>query len=79
MKTSENLKERTFYVPKGLLGNFFSRLEEAELEFDLIDLDPDEDELEISLSYSQQQRGDVLDLIELIDDYEASEDEEDDK
>jgi hypothetical protein len=76
MAKQENIKTRTFDIPKDLLGEFFTLLEENELEYELIDVNQDDDELEITVTYSESQKGIVMDLIELIDDY-FSENEDD--
>ena len=69
MAKQENVKTRTFEIPKDLLGEFFTQLEDNELEYELIDVNQDDDELEITVTYSESQKGIVMDLIELIDDY----------
>lgn len=76
MPTKEKTKTRTFEIPKVLLGTFFAKLEENELDYELIDVNQDEEELEISLSYSAHQKDEVMDLIELIDDYYSENEEE---
>jgi hypothetical protein len=76
MAKQEKTKTRTFDIPKDLLGEFFTLLEENELEYELIDINQDDDELEITVTYSESQKGIVMDLIELIDDY-FSENEDD--
>lgn len=69
MAKQEHIKTRTFEIPKDLLGEFFTQLEDNELEYELIDVNQDDDELEITVTYSESQKGIVMDLIELIDDY----------
>lgn len=69
MAKQEKTKTRTFDIPKDLLGEFFTLLEENELEYELIDINQDDDELEITVAYNESQKGIVMDLIELIDDY----------
>ncbi len=75
MSTKEKIKTRTFEIPKALLGEFFTQLETNELDYELIDVNQDDDELEITVTYTEHQKGNVMDLIELIDDY-FSENEE---
>ena len=75
MAKQEKTKTRTFDIPKDLLGEFFTQLEENELEYELIDVNQDDDELEIAVTYSESQKGIVMDLIELIDDYFSETDE----
>jgi hypothetical protein len=81
MTKQERIKNRTFEVPKELIGTFFTQVEENELDYELIDVNQDDDMLEITLSYTESQKGNVMDLIELIDDYfsenEAQESEDD--
>ena len=79
MTKQENIKTRTFDIPKDLLGEFFTVLEENELEYELVDVNQDDDELEITVTYSESQKGIVMNLIELIDDYfsETEENEDD--
>ena len=69
MAKQENIKTRTFEIPKTLIGQFFTQLEEAELDYQLIEVNSDDDELEIEISYTSSQKEQVMDLIELIDDY----------
>jgi hypothetical protein len=69
MAKQEHIKTRTFDIPKDLLGEFFTQLEDNELEYELIDVNQDDDELEIAVTYRESQKGIVMDLIELIDDY----------
>jgi len=75
MAKQEKTKTRTFDIPKDLLGEFFTLLEENELEYELVDVNQDDDELEITVTYSESQKGIVMDLIELIDDYFSEIDE----
>ena len=75
MAKQEKTKTRTFDIPKDLLGEFLTLLEENELEYELIDVNQDDDELEIAVTYSESQKGIVMDLIELIDDYFSETDE----
>jgi hypothetical protein len=81
MTKQERIKNRTFEVPIELIGTFFTQVEENELDYELIDVNQDDDMLEITLSYTESQKGNVMDLIELIDDYfsenEAQESEDD--
>lgn len=76
MSTKEKIKTRTFEIPKALLGTFFTQLETNELDYELIDVNQDDDELEITISYIEHQKSDVMDLIELIDDYFSENEEE---
>lgn len=74
-------KSRTFEIPKEMIGTFFTNLEETELEYELKEVDEDGD-LIIEIDYSESEKGEVMDLIELLDEYynqneEESEEEED--
>ena len=66
MAKQEKIKTRTFESPKALLGEFFTQLEENELEYELVEVNQDDDELEITVTYSEHQKGNVMDLIELV-------------
>lgn len=79
MSTKEKIKTRTFEIPKALLGMFFTKLEENELDYELIDVNQEEEELEITISYATHQKDEVMDLIELIDDYYSENEEENDE
>ena len=76
MAKQEKIKTRTFEIPKALLGEFFTQLEENELEYELVEVNQDDDELEITVTYSEHQKGNVMDLIELVDDYFSENEEE---
>lgn len=78
MAKQEKTKTRTFDIPKDLLGEFFTLLEENELEYELIDVNQDDDELEITVTYKESQKGIIMDLIELIDDYFSETDKNED-
>ena len=76
MSTKEKTKTRIFEIPKALLGIFFTKLEENELDYELIEVNQDEEEIEITISYATHQKDNVMDLIELIDDYYSENEEE---
>ena len=76
MAKQEKTKTRTFEVPKELMGAFFTQVEDNELDYELIDVNQDDDALEITLSYTESQKGNVMDLIELIDDYYSENEEQ---
>lgn len=81
MATKQKNKVRTFEIPKEFIGTFFSQLEDTNLEYILDEIDEADEKLIIEVSYSQQDREDVMNLIELLDDYteeESQEEEEDD-
>ena len=74
-------KSRNFEVPKEMLSPFFNQLEETELSYELKEVDEDGD-LIIEVEYSENEKEEVMDLIELLDEYynqneEETEEEED--
>lgn len=77
MGTRQKNKVRTFEIPKEFIGTFFSQLEDSDLEYALIEIDEENEELIIEISYSQEEREDVMNLIELLDEYVNDEDVED--
>jgi hypothetical protein len=79
MATQQKTKTRTFEIPKALIGTFFKQIEEIELDYELIDINQDDEELEIAVSYSERQKENVMDLIELIDEYFSEEEEEEEE
>lgn len=82
MANRETTKSRTFEIPKEFIGTFFSHLEDSELEYTLSEIDEDNEELSIEVEYSPSQREEVMNLIELLDDYlqeQQDDDNEDDE
>ncbi len=73
--SKEKTKKRTFEVPKEILSEFITQLDETELPYELKEVDEDGD-LVIEVEYSTSQKDDIMDLIELIDDYFSEEEEE---
>lgn len=61
-------KTRQFEIPKVFIGTFFGALEGAELAYELIEVNED-DELVVDVEYDSNERDDVMNLIELLDDY----------
>lgn len=69
-------KTRQFEIPKDYIGSFFGALEDTDLAYELIEVNED-DELVIEVEYDSNGRDDVMNLIELLDEYyEEVEDEE---
>lgn len=69
-------KTRQFEIPKDYIGSFFGALEDTDLAYELIEINED-DELVIEVEYDSNGRDDVMNLIELLDEYyEEVEDEE---
>lgn len=80
MATRQKNKARTFEIPKEFIGTFFTHLENGDLEYALVEIDEIDEELIIEVSYSQEEREEVMNLIEPLDEYvqdEAQEKEED--
>lgn len=71
----EKTKKRYFEVPKEILSEFLEKLDETELDYELKEVDEDGD-LVIEVEYSTNQKEDIMDLIELIDEYYTDEEEE---
>lgn len=61
-------KTRQFEIPKDFLGSFFGALEQTELAYELIEVTED-DELIDGIEYDSNEREDVMNLIELLDEY----------
>lgn len=70
----EKTKKREFEVPKEILSEFLEQLEESELDHELKEVNED-GELVIEVEYTSEEKEDVMDLIELIDEYYAEEEE----
>lgn len=68
MGNRSNNKNRNFEIPKEMLSPFFNQLEETELSYELKEVDEDGN-LVIEVEYSESEKGEVMDLIELLDDY----------
>lgn len=80
MSNKEKTKKRNFEIPKEMVVQFINQLEEVELEYELKEVDEDGD-LVIEVEYSVNQKENIMDLIELIDEYygedETEEEQED--
>ncbi|MBX7206531.1 MAG: hypothetical protein K1X81_13995 [Bacteroidia bacterium] len=72
---NNNPRSRKFDVPTQLLAEFFTATDEYELEIELVEI-PDPDTLCVEVSYHPSQRDVVMNLIELIDEYEQEEDDD---
>lgn len=68
-KKANQRRSRYFSVPKAMLGNFFSYIDDKELEFQLIEIE-EEDGLNVEVAYDESEREDIMSLIEIIDDHE---------
>lgn len=69
------MKTRTFHVPRDMFAPFFGYTDENNVETNITDL-YDDDSLDVEVSYDEDQRDDVMTLIEMLDDYENSEDDD---
>lgn len=72
-KHQEN-KKRVFEIPKEMIVAFFTQLEENNLDYELKEVGENE-ELIIEVGYSESEKGEVMDLIELLDEYSENEEE----
>lgn len=61
-------KTRQFEIPKDFIGNFFGALNDTDLAYELVEVNED-DELVVEVEYDSNERDDVMNLIELLDDY----------
>lgn len=61
-------KTRQFEIPKDYIGTFFTALDDTDLNYELIEVNED-DELVIDIEYDSNERDDVMNLIELLDEY----------
>ena len=68
-------KTRQFEIPKQLIGSFFSQLDDSDLEYSLVEIDEENDELIIGIEYSPSERDEVMNLIELLDEWTNAEEE----
>jgi hypothetical protein len=71
------MKTRTFEVPRVMIAPFLAHEDENDIETSIIDLYDDES-LEIEVSYDEDQRDEVMTLIEMLDEYENENDDDDD-
>lgn len=74
---SAQTKKRTFAIPQDFLASFFQELEEGELDFELTEVDEDGD-LIVKVTYDTSQREQIMNLIELEDEYNDDDEDEED-
>ncbi len=74
MGNKSKTKNRKFEIPKEMVSPFINQLEETELFYELKEVDEDGD-LIINVKYSDSQKEDIMDLIELLDEYYSDEEE----
>lgn len=78
-RSKKNIRTRNFEIPKEFIGTFFSELEDTELEYSLQEIDEENEVLIVSVEYTSNEKEDVMDLIESLDEYlNENEDGEDD-
>lgn len=79
---NEKTKSRQFIIPKSFLAEFTQELDSSGLDFDLIEVDEDGD-LSMEVHYSPSEREEIMNLVELEDEYysnnEQEENEEEDQ
>ncbi len=75
-KKKSEYKSRMFVIPKTHLSQFFQELEDNALDYDLVEVDEDGD-LSLEVHYSSEERDDVMNLVELEDEFYKDEDEND--
>lgn len=78
MASKQKNRKRIFDVPKEFIGTFFSHLENGALEYELIEVDEDGD-LVLEIEYSESGRDEVMNLIELLDEYLEEEETEEEE
>jgi hypothetical protein len=76
MRKTNEVKSRLFEVPHELLGQFFTMVDASEVGSELQELNED-GELVVRIDYDDDDREDVMTMIELIDAYEAEQENED--
>lgn len=75
-------RKRKFEVPKEFVKTFLSHVEDTGLEYTLSEVDEDEN-LVIYVEYSSEEKDEIMNLIEVLDEYleedeqEETEEEED--
>ena len=69
-------RKRQFEIPKDFVKTFLGHVDDAGLEYTLSEVDEDEN-LVIYVEYSSDEKEDIMNLIELLDEYfEGTEEEE---
>ena len=82
VKKQVKTKQRQFEIPKEFVKTFLKHVEDTGLEYTLSEVDEDEN-LIIYVEYSTEEREEIMNLIELLDEYleegkEENEEEEND-
>ncbi|MBK9286000.1 MAG: hypothetical protein IPM51_17020 [Sphingobacteriaceae bacterium] len=69
-------KTRQFEIPKHHIGKFFSQIDNSELDYSLVEVDQENEELIIEIEYSSSERDEVMNFIELLDEWKNENEEE---
>lgn len=72
-------KIRQFEIPKHHIGAFFSHIDDSDLEYSLVEVDQDNDELIIEIEYSPNERDEVMNMIELLDEWKNDDETEEEE
>lgn len=67
------MKTRSFQVPRAMIAPFFAHVDENDIETNIIEL-YDDDSLDVEVSYDEDQRDEVMTLIEMLDEFENEDD-----
>jgi hypothetical protein len=78
MRKNQELKSRRFDVSQKLLGQFFTMVDERAVGSEVEELTED-GKLVVRIDYDDDDREDVMSMIELIDAYEAEQTKDDDQ
>lgn len=65
----QKIKFKQFEVPNDFVGKFFSHIEDTDLNYSIIGYDADNEELIVDVDYTSDERDEVMNLIELLDEY----------
>ncbi len=71
-------KTRQFEIPRDFIGTFFGALDQTDLAYELIEITEDE-ELVIEVEYNDKERDEVMNLIEVLDEFHAEVEDEDEE
>jgi hypothetical protein len=63
------MRTRKFEVNKGLLAEFFKKVDKAELDTQLLDINRDGDTLLVGVAYESSDRDTITKLDELVEDF----------
>lgn len=71
-------KTRQFEIPKDFIGTFFAQLDETDLSYKLLEVDADTETLNLVIIYAPEERDEVMNLIESLDEYLNDQEDDDD-